>query len=309
LGWTRYWVKANSFYENVKSTLYFGGKNLDDYRRQIFSNYLSINRQVSNNAMASIGFFQEWVKYRPRVRATDKTFLSENFDTITQLSLYKYNAWGVQCQYQFNTLNARLFPTKGAAFNLTARLPLSGRRFSHLDFVYKNAISDTYKEDDRPSRQYVIAVATAQWVKPVSKKMQLTFDAAMGKYFNVETIPADAELALLFGVGGVETRNNNIQLIPFWGYREGYSLHSTFATGRMGLQINPIERFYLTPALSFLYGDGFVINTTQPRFESNIEASWGINVGFKMPVGVVQFNFSQVQHKSINTYLSLGVRF
>jgi NTE family protein len=310
LGWSPYWLKLNSFYENVKSTLYFAGKNLDDYRRQIYSNNFSINRRLSQDANISFGFFHEWVKYKPRVPVNNRTFLGDNRDTLVQLSLYKYYATGLQFQCQYNTFESKVFPNKGSAFNLTARLPLGARRISEVISIADDKLINLSKDDDRPTQQYIIAVASAQMILPIAPKVQLTFDVASGKYFNVETTPANEELALLFGVGGVETRNNNFQLIPFWGYREGFSLHNAFATGRFGVQLKPIERLYISPALSFLYGDGYIVNTGKRAFANNLDSSWGINVGWKTPLGPVQMNFSKARSsENIRTYLSLGIRF
>ena len=308
-GWSAYWIKFNSYYEHVSSALYFDNKNLEDYRRLFFTNYLSINRRFGKEDNLSVGFFYERVKFQPRVAATNRALLSNNNDTLIQLALYKYNLSGLQLQYQYNTLDARYFPTKGAAFNFTARLPLSARRYSDLTFVANEKIVHTFHQDDRPTQQYLITVATAQLVRPLGKHMQLIGDLAAGKYFNVETIPADSELALLFGIGGVEPRNGH-QLIPFWGYRENFSLHSALVTGRLGLQMNPYERFYIIPALSFLMGDGFNVNKNSDVKTDNIITSWGITAGMKTPLGPIQFNVSKADNtENPKFYFSLGIRF
>ena len=309
LGWSPYWVNGSLYYENVSGSVFFDGKNLEDYRRQLLNTQLSINRRAGQNASVALGYFSENVRYKPRVKATERAFLGSTTDTITQLSKYKYWGSGIQFQLVHNTLDAKIFPTKGSYFLFSARLPLSARRISTLDFVMNSRTIDTEKDDDTPSHQYFIASAMGQYCHSLSPKIQLIGDFAMGKYFNVESLPADGELALLFGIGGVENRGS-YQLIPFLGNREGYNLHSSFVTGRLSLQTNPYERFYFIPALSFLVGDGYVDDDARGTWQEHIAGSVGFTLGWKTPLGPLQLNISKATNvKSPHTYVSMGYRF
>ncbi len=143
-----------------------------------------------------------------------------------------------------------------------------------------------------------------------------------------------------FFIGGVEGESRQ-NFSSLWGQNTGENIQNNFAAMRLGIQCEVLHKLFITPAIAYLYtattpkhflkyigrpntngaeyypitnstdyGYGFVFTMPDYNYIYTALITYGINIGYKSPIGPINFNISKPSSdKHWRAYVSLGYRF
>lgn len=317
-----------------------------------------------------LGVMHETDILTPRFAANINT---SDANAITYLTKYQAsNSSGLVGQFRFNNLNRFVFPTKGTDIFIGSKLvliPISKDESSTIinadtmsqqpDGYFGFSQQETISKSITLYTPYNILSIRASNLLSINKKFSFySCITARFRYFN--TVNFDTSILQInytdyynnntgnyqstpiadnAFIGGAEDNRYRQNFSPLWGFDKGELVDNpNFATCRLGVQCELINKLFVTPAVTYFYSSSSPKNffkylgkpstngvPYQPVMTYNqwggvdsygdnymVLLTYGLNIGYKSPIGPVNFNISRNSLKGDErwrAYLSIGYRF
>ncbi len=307
-----WWWKAEAIGNQLTQKVYVDGNVADDLREKSFVFSNQINKNINSlNSYVGLGINYKYTDIKPTV-STDIN------DNIFSLNKYFSSSLSLDARYVFNTMNKVFYPTAGTSF-LTS-LSRSLRQDVTVNF------SDPTIAD--------IKGATNDFTKlqvNFEKRLFLTQNSTGILTTSAGFVLADEqrdndvsfydfgypELYFLGGNLPIQRANS----YAFQGLHEDELLVSQFLMVKLGLQYNPINKFYLTPqfniaSVGFNNLREYTNNVFSPDGDwqvsegTSLLVSAGATVSYKSILGPIDFNTTWTNDSNkLRFFLSVGIPF
>ncbi|WP_254453266.1 patatin-like phospholipase family protein [Winogradskyella undariae] len=307
-----WWWRSEAFGQQLKQKVFIGGENVDNLKYR----YFEFDNQVNRNINSLKNYIGMGVKYQ---NITLKPTIDPEFnENIFSLEKYNFNDFEVYFHYVYNTLNAVYYASDGSFFKAALNRSLSNN--ININFSDEN-ISD-------------INGSTNNFTKinlDFERRFQLTPKTVGIVGFNTAFIIEDAvsanDITLSeFGIGAnyflggnISNPRNDSYIFP--GLNESELNASQFMRVNLGLQLNTMHKFYVTPHIDIAsVGFGNFEDYAKEAFlskgnwsdsnEASILVSAGTTFSYNSILGPVDFDVSWVNNTNkVRFFIGIGLHF
>lgn len=305
----QWWWNAEVQGMKLKQKLFIDGSLAENLKVNSYGISGRINKNI-NSLHSYIGF---GINYGDtQIKPSISPDVSDN---VLDLVNYDSKSSSLDARYVFNTMNEVFYPTEGSMLTtiLTQSIQqdinlaytnetISGRTngFTKLQFGYQKRV---------PFKSTVTGILKAA--------AGVTFDA---KLQSDEVSFFEVGYSELYFIGG-NLPIQNAGSFAFQGLNEDELAVSQFLMLNLGLQLNPINNFYITPefnlaSVGFDDVEEYTNNILAPKGswqaggETSLLLSTGVTLAYKSILGPIEFNTSWINDSNdVRFFLSIGIPF
>lgn len=237
-----WWLRTQAIGKFLDQEIFDNGDDAGrlDERAFLVSNYFNRNINPINSSIG-LGVHYGYTLVKPKVKTSI-------LDNVLSLERYKSQSLSLDFVYQYNTLNTNLYPQKGMTLSIGVR-----RAFlQDTDILFTSSVLESVSGKLNGTSQVYCNLDKRI---DVSEKVTGLVVASLG--FNFADKLKENELSFfdfgyneLFFLGGSLPHQKSRSTI-FFGLHEEEIRASQLAMLGLGVQIAPVNNFYITPSVDF----------------------------------------------------------
>ncbi|MCW3464461.1 patatin-like phospholipase family protein [Chitinophaga nivalis] len=287
LGRTRdFGFGLSTYYENNSLTFYDDSFNkLQPYRNKYFNVNMDVLYSLRRDMAVGAGTRWEYIKFKPQY----SPFLELSGST-NQLNSYAF--------FGINSLNRKLYPTKGLYLNMEA------------GYVYNQHSGISLNKDSLPINldslgldfgNYQRLMLKMKYYIPFGTKSALEFDATAGLNNSYKQFVTNA-----FIVGGMADLSRN--QVPFIGIYEGEVVTSNIVAVQMAWQQEVVRNIFVMPRVGVAVYDNMI---SMPGFKrTSFLSGYGVGAAYTSRLGPVEATLMyNDQSGRLKFYVNMGFNF
>lgn len=308
----QWWWKSEALGRQLRQKIYIDGDAADDLKEKSFEYANQINRNINSlKDYIGLGFTYRYTDLKPKVSPELNT-------NVIDLSKYQSNYLGVDIHYNKNTLDDVFYPKNGSSL----RVAISR---SMIQDVKVNFINNESANADGLTNGFT--KLHLNYKKTIPLKTRATGFLEVSAGFMINDALKNSEVSIFdYGFPEFHSLGGNLPIqqantFSFQGLQEEELPVSQFMMVKFGLQLNPINKIYVTPHLNFA-SVGFDDFNDYTKNIFKLDGSWqnlettsylfsvGTTLSYDSILGPVEFNASWTNDvNQIRLFLSVGIPF
>lgn len=316
----RHWVHGGYHYEFIPYRLYNAGRLQEELTNSYNNMYIGINYTLNKNSYVGAEINNEWSFSRTKIYPEDRPAPdSGDFRSLNS------REWAIGVKYFSNTLNRFLFPAKGTRVKMSFKVVPSHTSINNYyttDSVYPQKNRDI----SLPISPAIKFSASVMKLSRINRKMAWVNNVFLGLVYDIrlkgeQKVPYSAgAIPGLYFAGGIQNRQRE-NVVPFLGYRETELVAAQLLTWQSGLQMEPIDKLFITPGISFLAAGGDItkylenlanFNLTYQDFSRGATHTVGYGITFAYnwfggPISLTVYRATNVD--VVRGYFTYGYKF
>ena len=297
-----WWWRSEIYGQQVEQGIFIKGESIENMKHRYFNFNNQINRNINSlKSYAGFGIKFENTQLKPKI---NPLFHNNTYGIIK----YDFNTIELNTHFIHNSFNNVFFTTHGTFFKAYV-----GRSI-HNNVALNSQNSDNPHIND-DTKNYTKLILDYEKRIPLSKKKTLIIGATGAFIDEVEDDTnnlsyIDLGVDTHFFIGGValQPKTNNY---VFPGLEEGELLVTQLMKFNIGLQLNPMNKIYITPhfnmaTVGFAEFDDYIDTAFSPngKWEESIKTSLvlssGATLSYNSILGPINLDLSWVN--SINKF-------
>ncbi|GGW28560.1 patatin [Arenibacter certesii] len=307
-----WWWRTEAFGQKLRQKVFVGGKYADDIRYRYFNFDNQFNRNLSSlRSYVGLGLKFHNTRLRP-------TIDSELKDNVLQISKYRNNDTELYAHYRYNSMNDVHFAKQGAIL----KGYLGRSLHNNLEVISSDP---TVKDVNGSTNEYTRIGLDYE------KRFRLNHRSVgilgLSGHFIFEDAQSGDDLSFSelglnskYFLGGNSYNPGNDNFV-FPGLHQGELSVTQFAKFKLGLQVNALNKVYITPHIDMAsvgFGrfneyleDAFIPKGSWPdSTEPSILMSAGTTFSYNSILGPINFDISWVNSTDrVRFFIGIGYQF
>ncbi|MCM4167415.1 hypothetical protein KCTC52924_01090 [Arenibacter antarcticus] len=307
-----WWWRTEAFGQKLKQKVFISGEYADDIRYRYFAFDNQLNRNLSSlRSYIGVGLKFHNTSLKPTIDPQIK-------ENVFLINKYKNSDTEVYTHYRYNSMNEVFFATQGAIFKGFLGRSLQNK----LKITYTDIMTPTV---DGATNDYTRIGVDYEKRFPLSSGSTAIIGASGHFIFedalkNTDHSFSDLGLNSKYFLGGISNNPKNGNFI-FPGLHQGELSVSQFTKLKLGLQLNAINKLYITPHLDIAsvgFGrfneyleDAFISKGNWPdSTQPSILMSAGTTFSYNSILGPINFDVSWVNSTDkVRFFIGIGYQF